>query len=83
MSYFRSEFFRISLAICKSFKIIQNKTRETDDDTLFAWMEELEWTPDGSRKKFWFAGLRFLENLYHDLEDFYPDTRKIQMMIFI
>ena len=76
MSYFRSEFFRISLAICKSFKVIQNKTRVMDDDVLFTWMEPL----DGN--KFYFAGLRFLENLYRELDDMYPDTKKIKMMIF-
>ena len=47
-----------------------------DDDVLFTWMEPL------AGNKFFFAGLRFLENLYRELDDMYPDTKKIKMMIF-
>ena len=30
----------------------------------------------------WFAGPRFLENMYFETADLYPDTKKLQMMIF-
>ena len=74
LAYFRSEFFRISLAICKTFRVMQNKTREHDDKVLFNSMDRLNFR--------WYAGLRFLENLYQETADLYPDTHKMKMMIF-
>lgn len=53
---------------------MQNKKRDNDDSVLFTSMKPL--------KHPWFAGLRFLENVYRETADLYPDTRKIQMMIF-
>ena len=53
---------------------MQNKTRDNDDIVLFTSMDRLD--------KRWFAGLRFLENLYKETEDLYPDTTKLKMMIF-
>lgn len=54
---------------------MQNKKRDNDDNLLFTSMEPLG-------KHTWFAGPRFLENMYFETADLFPDTKKLQMMIF-
>ena len=48
---------------------------------MFTWTKPLISEHTGEDRSY-FAGLRFLENLYTDLDDLYPDTKKIKMMIF-